>query len=179
MPHGSRHGKPDWPDLSNVGRDMTVDQIREALLQPSARIVPGYEIVTVQLRDGKTIRGFARSRSNFDIRLQDFDGKIHLLQEAQISAIQDERESVMRPLEASAEELQNLIAYLSRLTGAQAGVPTVSPGSEEGGIDSSRIMDPRPGDWLSYNGKLSGNRDSDLAQIDTTNVSKLGLKWIF
>jgi PQQ-dependent dehydrogenase (methanol/ethanol family) len=172
-------GRPIGPDLSSVGHAMTVDQIREALLRPSAHIVPGYEVVTVQSRDGKTIRGFARSRSNFDIRLQDFDGKIHLLQEGEISAIQDERESLMRPLEASAEELQNLIAYLSRLTGVKAGEPTVAPGSEGSGIDSSRIMDPRPGDWLSYNGKLSGNRYSDLAQIDTSNVSKLGLKWIF
>src|SRR5579864_3953267 len=29
-------GDPTGPDLSNVGRDMTVDQIREALLQPDA-----------------------------------------------------------------------------------------------------------------------------------------------
>ena len=119
-------GSPIGPDLSNAGSDMTVDQIREALLQPSAHIVPGYEIVTVQSRDGKTIRGFARSRSNFDIRLQDFDGKIHLLQEGQISAIQDERESVMRPLEASAEELQNLIAYLKTLPAGENPPPTAT-----------------------------------------------------
>src|SRR5881396_3337308 len=66
-------GKPIGPDISNIGRKMTVDQIREALLQPSARITPGYELVTVQLRDGRVMRGFARSRSNFDIRLQDLE----------------------------------------------------------------------------------------------------------
>ena len=172
-------GKPMGPDLSNVGHEMTVDQIRDALLQPSAHVAAGYETVTVQLRDGKTIRGFARSRSNFDIRLQDFEGHIHLLQEGQISAIQDDKPSLMQPLQASAEELHDLIAYLSRLTGVKPGVPAVSPAFDEGGINFSRIMDPRPGDWLSYNGKLSGNRYSELNQIDMTNVNNLGLKWVF
>ena len=41
-------GAPIGPDLSNVAREMTVDQIREALLQPDARIAPGYGLVTVQ-----------------------------------------------------------------------------------------------------------------------------------
>ena len=62
MVHGK--GKPMGPDISNVGREMRVDQIRGAVLQPSARITPGYELVTVRLRDGRTLRGFAGSRSN-------------------------------------------------------------------------------------------------------------------
>ena len=40
-------------------------------------------------------------------------------------------------------------------------------------------MDPKPGDWLTYNGKLGGNRYSELTQINTSNVNKLGLKWSF
>src|SRR5207253_3176160 len=47
------------------------------------------------------------------------------------------------------------------------------------GIAFSRIQNPPPGDWLTYNGNLSGNRYSELAQIDAVNVSKLALKWIF
>jgi alcohol dehydrogenase (cytochrome c) len=38
---------------------------------------------------------------------------------------------------------------------------------------------PRPGDWLTYNGNLSGNRYSPLKQITTANVSSLKLKWVF
>jgi PQQ enzyme repeat/Cytochrome c len=59
-------GSPVGPDLSNVERRMTVDEIRESLLQPSAHIVPGYDLVTVRLRDGTIARGFARSCSNFN-----------------------------------------------------------------------------------------------------------------
>ena len=46
-------GEALGPDLSDVGSAMTVDQIREALLQPDAQITPGYGLVTVRLRDGQ------------------------------------------------------------------------------------------------------------------------------
>jgi glucose dehydrogenase len=75
--------------------------------------------------------------------------------------------------------LQNLIAYLSRLTGIQAGIPTSTHSSDKGGIEFSRILNPAPGDWLTYNGKVSGNRYSELTQINATNLSRLGVKWTF
>lgn len=172
-------GEPVGPDLSNLGREMTVDQIREALLQPDAQITPGYELVTVHLRDGQTLRGFARSRTNFDIQLQDLKGAFHPLSLEQVSAITEEQQSLMQPVKASPAEVQDLIAYLSRLTGAQAGLPAAVDATEESGIDFSRILNPRPGDWLTYNGKLSGNRYSDLTQIQAANVKDLGVKWTF
>ncbi len=172
-------GHPLGPDLSNVGSEMTVDQIREALLQPDTQITPGYELVTVHLRDGQTLRGFARSRTNFDIQLQDLSGGLHSLSLDRVSTIADEKRSLMQPLKASSNELRDLIAYLSRLTGIQPGVTISTQSASKDDIDFSRIMNPTPGDWLSYNGKLSGNRYSELTQINATNVNKLGVKWIF
>ncbi len=40
-------------------------------------------------------------------------------------------------------------------------------------------MNPKPGEWLTYNGKLSGNRYSELTHINTTNVKNLVVKWSF
>ncbi len=177
MVHGG--GEPIGPDLSNVGREMTVDQIRESLLRPDAQITPGYQLVTVHLRDGQTLRGFARSRTNFDIQLEDLKGVFHPLSLDQISGVTDEKQSLMQPVKASSDELQNLIAFLSRLTGIRAGVPPSTRSSQDGGIDFERILNPRSGDWLTYNGKLSGNRYSELTQINSTNVSRLGVKWTF
>ena len=117
-------GAPIGPDLSNVAREMTVDQIREALLQPDARIAPGYELVTVRLRDGQTLRGFARSRTRFDIALQDLKGVFHPLSLDQ--RLRHRRGETIADAagEGRAERMQNLIAYLSRLTGVQPGLPT-------------------------------------------------------
>ncbi|MBI1899407.1 MAG: PQQ-binding-like beta-propeller repeat protein [Acidobacteria bacterium] len=170
-------GAPIGPDLSNVAREMTVEEIRQSLLRPDVRIAPGYGLVSVHLRNGQTLRGFARTRTRYDLALQDLEGVVHPLSLDRVSRITDEKQSLMQPVKAGAAELRDLIAFLSRLTGVQAGV-LVSRASKSG-IDFQRILNPRPGDWLTYNGKLSGNRYSELAQINAANVGKLGLKWTF
>src|SRR5579862_3268491 len=73
-------GKPIGPDLSNAGREMTEMEIREALVNPGARVTPGYQVVNVKLRDGRELRGFARNRTNFGVELQDLHGELHSLQ---------------------------------------------------------------------------------------------------
>lgn len=172
-------GKAVGPDLSSVGRELSVEEIRRALAQPSAHIPQGYEWVTVQLRDGRTVRGFARSRSNFETVLQDVDGQFHILPETRISSVRRDKQSIMPPLKASGSETQNLIAYLSSRSGVKPGATAANEGSESGAIPFSRILHPKPGDWLTYNGSLSGNRYSDLNQINTANVANLHLKWVF
>ncbi len=172
-------GKPIGPDLSSIAREMTSDEIREALLRPEARIAPGYGLVTVHLRDQNALRGFERSRTNFDLALQDLNGALHPLSLDKVSSITDEKGSMMPPVKASPDELQNLVAFLSRLTGVQPGAPAPPRSSSDGAIDFSRIVNPKSGDWPTYNGKLSGNRYSDLTQIDRGNVNKLSLKWTF
>ena len=166
------------PDLSNVVREMTVDEIQAKLVNPNSRIAPGYELATAQLRNGNTVRGFARNRSNFDILLQDLTGQFHLIQQGEISAITEEKQSIMPSVKASPEELRDLVAYLDMRTGVGARVSKSQP-SKVAGIDFARISNPKPGDWLTYNGNLSGNRYSELTQINTTNVHQLTLKWIF
>jgi PQQ-dependent dehydrogenase (methanol/ethanol family) len=166
------------PDLSNVGREMSVEEIRQALLEPAAHITPGYDLVTVQLRDGHTIRGFARQRSEFDIQLQDLEGRLHSLQLDQISVVQDEKQPLMPRVKASTQELQDVIAYLSRLEGAKAGETVANESSASGGIDFLRILKPQPGDWPAYDGTLSGHRYSQLTQINSANVDRLIVKWI-
>jgi PQQ-dependent dehydrogenase (methanol/ethanol family) len=166
MVHG--RGKPNGPDLSSTGRELTVTEIKEALLHPGRRITPGYELVTVHLRDGKTIRGFARARTNFDLVLQTLDGRLIPLQQSAIASILEERQSPMKPVDPSAA--RDLIAYLSGLTGVSGTAPLAT---------SNPPIAPQPGDWLTYNGNVSGNRYSLLTQIDVTNVHQLTPKWIF
>ncbi|MCX6593472.1 MAG: PQQ-binding-like beta-propeller repeat protein [Acidobacteria bacterium] len=176
MVHGA--GTALGPDLTQVARELTVDQLRDALLDPSARIAPGYGVVNLALRNGRPLRGFARNRTQFHLALQDFDGQFHPLALDQVSRISDEKASLMPALKASPAEVQNLVAYLSRLTGVKPQVPVAEPTpATKGGIEFSTIVNPPPGDWLTYNGQLSGNRLSPLQQINTSNVRQLTLKW--
>lgn len=172
-------GAPIGPDLSSVARDMTVDQLREALLNPGAHIAPGYGLVTLHLRDGRTLRGFARGRTRFDIAVQDLGGRLHPLSLDQVARITEEESSLMPAVEASAGELQNLIAFLSGLTGVKPQTAAAPRAQAPGGIDFPTILNPKLGDWPTYNGHLSGNRYSPLAHINASNVNKLTLKWTF
>lgn len=172
-------GSAAGPDLSDVANRLTLNQLRESLIQPSARIAAGYHFVTVTLRDGSVIRGFARSRTNFELVVQDLAGNFHLLMRDEISAVREQKGSSMPPVSASPEVIQNLVAYLSRRTGVAAGVAAAPVRNVSAGVSWEMILHPPKGAWLTYNGKLSGNRYSDLAQVNAGNVARLRLQWIF
>ena len=94
-------------------------------------------------------------------------------------SVEQIRETVMRGVPGAgmpAFDLPDwdLDAVATYVRGLNAGT-TVAP---EGGRHVSWGK-PEPGDWLTYNGKLTANRYSDLKQIHTRNVAGLHLKWVF
>src|SRR5207237_5585972 len=52
-------GKSVGPDLTNIGRQVTLADLTRKLRTPNAEVSDRYATVTVRLRDGSTIRGFA------------------------------------------------------------------------------------------------------------------------
>lgn len=171
-------GSANGPDLSLLGRELTLPEIEESLRQPAARIKAGYELATVKRKTGETLKGFARNRSRYNIQLQDLHGKFHLLDADEVSEIAIEPGSMMPSARCSAEQCKDLLAYLSSLTGPSVG----SPGralENEGGPAFQQIAHPKMGDWPTYHGNISGNRHSELNEINPTNVRNLQLKWVF
>lgn len=172
------------PDLSELGIERTLPEIEQSLRAPGARVTQGFRLVSVRLRDGQRLRGFAKNESNYDLQLQSLDGKFYLLQREEIAELTRETVSLMPEAQATEEEMRNLLAYLSRLSGAEpvAG-STINSSFDESvsrsGISFAEIAEPRPGDWPTYHGHLSGNRHSPLRQIHTGNVAQLAPKWIF
>ncbi len=171
----SGRGDAVGPDLSSAATELTVDQLRDALVNPGVRIAAGYDLVTVDLKKGGSLRGFARNRTAFEISLQDLKGGLHPVLLDDVSLVKEEKASLMPVVKARPVELQNTIAFLSSLNGVKHGMVV----EKSGGVDFDRILNPKPGDWLTYNGNLSGNRYSPLAQIDRTNVKQLKLEWAF
>ena len=82
------------PDLSSIAKQLTLAELEQSLTDPSARIAPGYGVATVQLKNGATIRGFARSRGSHDLQLQTFDGAIRLVDEKDFSRATTETASL-------------------------------------------------------------------------------------
>ena len=178
------------PDLSAIGRDRRPEQIEQALVNPGAapeggrgrggrgRGVVAYHAVTVNLRNGRTIRGIAKNESSFDLQLLGTDGKLYLLNKDQIAGITREK-TLMPKVTASPEELRNLVAYLSRLVPDTSTKATLAAGAMGAGVPYADVAHPKPGEWPTYHGNQSGNRFSPLDQINTSNVQHLAPAWMF
>jgi alcohol dehydrogenase (cytochrome c) len=168
------------PDLSAIGRDRRPSQIEQKLLDPGIALpgAPSYHAVTVKLQDGKIIRGIAKNDSAFDMQLLGMDEQLYLLRKDQIAEIQREK-TLMPKLVASAEQRRDLVAYLTSLE-PDAGTKAVSAGVEmKLGVSFDDIAHPAPGTWPTYHGNLSGNRFSPLNQINTANIDRLAVQWMF
>lgn len=166
------------PDLSNIARQLTIVELEQSLSNPGARIAPGYGVVEVTLNNGSTLRGFARSRGSHDLQLQTLDGEVRLLNDKEYGRVRTEPGSLMPAIQATPEEQRDLVAWLSRLGGTATG-PIASAIAEPPPAGFDAILHPKPGDWPTYFGSISGNRYSTLDQINTRNASRLQLQWIY
>ncbi|MDA0203852.1 MAG: PQQ-binding-like beta-propeller repeat protein [Acidobacteria bacterium] len=171
-------GKTVGPDLSSLGRQLTVDAIRQAILSPSANIKKGYATVNLQLANGESLSGFARNESRYNIQLQDPAGRFHFLSAGEYEVVSRESRSFMPEGKCAGAECDNLVAYLSSLGGVDVDTDPFPFGST-GGPTFEQIAHPQSGDWTTYHGAISGNRHSELDQITAANVSSLALKWVF
>jgi putative heme-binding domain-containing protein len=105
------------PDLSNIGGARALPQLYQSLVDPDAEISTGYQGAQVLLKNGKTLSGVARNRTNYSLQLQDEEGHLQLLSASDISQITLMKSSLMPKdfsKRLSGGEIDNLVAYLSR-----------------------------------------------------------------
>jgi PQQ-dependent dehydrogenase (methanol/ethanol family) len=171
-------GQAVGPDLSALGRELSVQEIRQAVLRPSAAIKPGYEVVNLRLASGGTLRGFARNQSLYNMQVQDFDGRFHLLAASEFTVTKREDKSLMPAPACGDDECRDLVAYLSSLGGADLETEPF-PFPSSGGLSFDQVARPASGDWTTYHGLIGGNRHSGLDQINAANVKDLRLEWVF
>lgn len=111
------------PDLSRIGRQRSLENLRESIIDPSAEIENAYRRVTVVTRDGAKITGLERGMDNFSVQLSDLSGKFYSFERDELRTMKRETESLMpgnyRKL-LDATELDDLLAYLSTLRGERA-----------------------------------------------------------
>jgi PQQ-dependent dehydrogenase (methanol/ethanol family) len=165
------------PDLTEIARKQTLAEIESALVKP--KTMRGYSVVGVKLVNGTELRGFARNRSTFDIQIQGFDGQLYLLKREEIAALTEEEKPLMPALSATETEKQNLLAYLANLGGGAFQGTATADDAAALRVAFEDIIHPAEGDWPSYHGNLSGNRYSQLNQINKSNIHRLALKWTF
>jgi len=165
------------PDLSNIGRQLTLAELDQALADPRARHVEGYAEVDVILRRGTSLHGFARAQTSHGVALQTTDGRLHLLEEGDYRRIVPSGTTLMPAYDGTPQEHGDLIAFLSRLGGTAVG-PNLEVQDEVSAADIAAVTDPRPGEWPTYAGRVDGNRHSSLREINTRNVGALRPAWV-
>jgi PQQ-dependent dehydrogenase (methanol/ethanol family) len=191
MVHG--RGAVNGPDLTNIAARSTMAEMEKVLDDPTSQMgvhslalcppwafCPDFSwaVLDVTLKNGTVLRGFGHKRTEHELQLQSFDGKLHLLDAGEYTLVQQEKASSMPPLKATPAQRQDLLAYLSSLGGIEAG-PVSGPVPSVSQADIDTVMKPRSGQWPTYNGLLNGNRYSSLDQINTSNVQRLQPQFIF
>ncbi len=170
-------GRSIGPDLSDAAQRLSVEELQQALDDPNARITPGYGRVTVAMNDGRALRGFARAQGNHDLVLQTPDGQLQLLLDREYRTITPDPQAAMPAFAGTETERRDLLAYLSRLNGPGVGpLAAAQPPIPAAAI--AAVLQPKAGDWPTYNGQVGGNRHSALGQINAANVAKLQLQWL-
>jgi cytochrome c oxidase cbb3-type subunit 3 len=105
------------PDLSNIGAQRSWRLLREAVLQPSARLAEGYRGVTVTTLAGEKISGVAKNNTNYSIQILDASGRLHLLLKQDLREVAFRKQSLMPedyPQRLQSADIENLLAFLSR-----------------------------------------------------------------
>lgn len=109
------------PDLTQIGAMRSPSNLRSSIMRPSSAMVGGWTMVHVSLKSGAKVNGIRMNEDNFYISLRDGKGKIHTLAKSDATSIdRDLTKSSMPSYEKvfTAEELDDLIAYLFSLRGA-------------------------------------------------------------
>jgi len=114
----SKEGSNVGPLLSTIGAQKDRAYLLEALVTPTATIAPGFGMVAVTLKDGKTVSGALVSKDDKAVVLRMADETTFKASPADIATMTDPV-SVMPPMGAilNKRELRDVIAYLAGLQG--------------------------------------------------------------
>jgi len=105
------------PDLSNLGADRKLDDIRQALT--TGKLLPsrGWQPVAVTMKSGARFRGIVKNENPFSLQILGIDGNLHLIDRAQAARIDYDTKPLM-PVNLDKTlppgEFQDLLAFLAR-----------------------------------------------------------------
>ncbi len=105
------------PNLAGVGRRLARLQILESLVAPNRRTAPGYAGTNVFLHGGDLLTGRLVDETDAALTLQDADGKVHVVDRADIELVRPGLSAMPEGLAATLtrQEMRDLVAYVAGL----------------------------------------------------------------
>jgi cytochrome c oxidase cbb3-type subunit III len=121
------------PDLSHIGALRSIVSLEKTLTDPGSDLpldtslqerssYPAYLLYRVVQKDGKVVEGMRIDEDSFTIQLRDSTGRIRSIQKFGVQKIEPEPGKSFMPSykeKLSATQINDLVAYLSSLGGAQ------------------------------------------------------------
>ena len=93
---------------------LTRQQLLEALINPSARLAPGFGTVTLQLKNGKTVSGILNAENNSSITLKSGDQKDEVIPKNQIAKRTNSPSSMPEmKFILNKKEIRDVVSFLS------------------------------------------------------------------
>lgn len=104
------------PRLNGIAGRLTRSQLLEALISPGARLAPGYGVVTVDLKNGRSFSGTLIAETNKNVTIKVGDGQNELIPKDQIVK-QVNAPSSMPDMKTvlSKKEIRDMVAFLAGL----------------------------------------------------------------
>jgi putative membrane-bound dehydrogenase-like protein len=109
-------GERIGPELTGVGDRFSRIHIVESILEPSRTVTPGFQTITVALRDGRVLAGIKIAETDGTLTLGDNQGQKHELAKAQIEEQTAQTQSTMPDglaKQLTPDQFVDLVAFLT------------------------------------------------------------------
>jgi quinoprotein glucose dehydrogenase len=104
------------PRLNGIATKISRQQILEALIAPSARLSPGYGMVSLELRDGKKLFGTVEKENETSITLKIGGEPAQWIQKNQVAKRIDAQSSMPDMKQTlSKREIRDIVSFLATL----------------------------------------------------------------
>jgi putative heme-binding domain-containing protein len=104
------------PRLNGIAARITRPQILEALIEPSARLAPGFGMVTLELKDGKTVSGVLLEENKNSVTIRGSGRQNTVITKEQVAKRTNAASSMpdMKHI-LSKKEIRDVVSFLSTL----------------------------------------------------------------
>ena len=110
---GGRRG----PDLSHIGGDRSLEELKRSILNPNEKVSPAYWELRATTREGITVTGSRLNEDTFSLQLLDSQERLISVIKSDLEEYELDENSVMPSFERklSQREIDDLVNYLATL----------------------------------------------------------------
>ena len=109
------------PDLTDIGRRRGLAFLEESIVKPEAFVPNKYRAVQLLMKSGPTISGIRLNEDDLSVQVRDVGGNPRSFLKENIKEVRRDKPTLMPSYETqfTKKELDDLVAYLNSLKGAQ------------------------------------------------------------